>query len=247
MDLFPRRNPVARARTDPTQVENGFTLIELLVVIAIIGILAGMLLPALGRAKHLAAEKACSSNLRQLNLALMMYADENHDRYPVEPFEHNPHPHLVKKLERFQPGLLRSCYCPQSSFLEKFASNPEYIPKGDVDSVIDTPTNRLAGRISYVYWSFLENRPFPGTISGPDTWRNPKYFIPRRLRTLGVDWVHDDRPKPVASLAERWVMTDFFRRGAPFPHARNHARGLNIVFLDGHVQLVSGKPRDSYR
>lgn len=60
----------------------GFTLIELLVVIAIIAILAGMLLPALARAKEAGKKIACTNNMRQLALALTMYADENDGLYP---------------------------------------------------------------------------------------------------------------------------------------------------------------------
>jgi len=78
------KNLVMKSAIRNRQCKTGFTLIELMVVIAIIAILASLLLPALAKAKAKAKAQAagCLSNLRQLKLCWLMYADDNLDSLP---------------------------------------------------------------------------------------------------------------------------------------------------------------------
>ncbi len=213
-----------------------FTLIELLVVIAIIAILSAMLLPALGKARGTAREVTCRANLRQINLLVTMYASEHNGHYSVSETEHNPHRRMLEELGVYgHPGQMKVFYCPEEALLERIASNPNGgRPPGATDSVINNEENRELGNISYIYWSFLKNKEHGGT-----PWRDPAQFVPRKLR--------EGLPQP----SKLWVWSDFFRQGSPiFPHNRKsgpQGGGLNIAFMDGHVDIVFGRPQDSFQ
>ena len=73
----PHDKPAEKNRGDKKDGRSGFSLVELLVVIGIIALLLGMLFPALSRARQQAAITACSNNLRQISMGLVMYLNDN--------------------------------------------------------------------------------------------------------------------------------------------------------------------------
>jgi prepilin-type N-terminal cleavage/methylation domain-containing protein/prepilin-type processing-associated H-X9-DG protein len=190
----------------------GFTLIELLVVIAIVAVLAGLLLPALGRAKEAARQIQCLGQMRQIGLAVRLYADDNADEFPRS--QHSAFAHGQLAWGR--------------AIASQFIPNPDGWTNLML-GVYHCPSDRRPAAWSYAQNVYFELDPETDDYDGsPQSWRRVA-SIPRPAGTI----LHAETRAGADHIMPHYWTTP---QDAADVDARRHRTRSNYNFVDGHAE-----------
>ncbi|MFP3903937.1 MAG: prepilin-type N-terminal cleavage/methylation domain-containing protein [Armatimonadota bacterium] len=191
---------------------DGFTLIELLVVIAIIAILAAILFPVFARAREKARQSSCLNNVKQLNLALQMYAQDYDENITYAWYESPDASTWWEKLEPYSKNK-QIWVCPSKDFGHATESNPYPDPIGYGWNYNNMPyrTKYPSGRTALAEWDY----PAEVLVFACNAQNASNRYI----------YAYTDYP-------DRWP-----DNGSNIGMVHNE--GTNIGFLDGHAKWMS--------
>ena len=227
----------------------GFTLIELLVVIAIVALLMSILMPALSAARHLAKRIVCKSHLKQISMAWHMYFDDNEGSFPDRGLDTN----------HFFGGCKGTGFPSGHRLLNKYLSLDPSIPTEESADVFHCPTDTggIFGMpdVKSAYLHFGNSYQTNWFLVGPARFWPPNasevnlyQAINNKLETLKIRpglyrgfnrSQLTTKPALLAFMGDNPWMEEWLRL-VPV-HSKdwhNKARHHNIVFFDGHVDLI---------
>lgn len=241
------------------QPSASFTLIELLVVIAIVAILAAMLLPALNKAKEQARKSLCISNMRQIFVGLMTYADD-HDGSGPGVISHHTYSDLIFSsswVHRYFP--VKTIFrCPSNDpKLDRRDLSPNAPPGTYIGGHLYTSYRVLFGQGTYpaasqastnYHWYGWYHTWNSGPQAPTDFYKLTRSPCPN-LRFLGSSssTLEGDRITYCAPAAEQACLVDVWEPdgfayviwlGANSFARNNHEGGQNVLFMDGHAEWV---------
>ena len=214
-------------------VRTGFTLIELLVVIAIIAILAAILFPVFARAREKARQSSCLSNVKQLTLGFMMYAQDYDEWIRSAYLPNDAHASYTTWYFGISPYVMNNQIfrCPNESF--DMGTYGTYFPG------LNYPTERLmlSYGMNYKYLGYDKDRYKLAEIKRPAECiligdSGPHMLSQRRAPSAGHTQYICVAPEPPPEYPDQWFVE---------PHSiyLRHNWTANVGFVDGHAKAVN--------